>query len=293
MIEGPILITGANGQLGWELRRSVPEGVEAHFLGRNDLDLTDQPAVGEWFDRLKPALVINAAAYTAVDKAEEEPGLAYAVNRDGAACLAEAGRAAGARMVQISTDFVFDGRKGRPYRPDDPVGPVGVYGASKLAGEQAVEDVLGDRALILRTAWVYSAHGGNFVKTMLRLMGEKESLSVVADQVGSPTWAAGLANAIWDAADKRLKGIHHWTDAGVASWYDFAVAIQEEALAIGLLKKAIPISPIRTEDYPTAAKRPPYSVLDRTETWEALGIEAMHWRGGLREMLAEVSRGIS
>ena len=282
-----VLLTGANGQMGWELQRTMPEGVQMLALDSAALDITDLQAVAALVARERPAVIINAAAYTAVDTAEMEPERARLVNGQGVACLAEAARAHGARLVQPSTDFVFDGSKSRPYEPADPPSPLGVYGASKLAGEEAVRRILGDDGLVIRTAWLYSAHGHNFVKTMLRLMGERQELRVVADQVGTPTWARGLAEAIWQLVRMGASGIHHWTDGGVASWYDFAVAIQEEALALGVLDRAIPILPIATSDYPTPAQRPAYSVLDKTATWAMLGGPAPHWRFQLRRMLHE------
>lgn len=290
-----ILLTGANGQLGWELQRTCPAHIELHAHDANTLDITDALAVRDAVQAIKPDWIINAAAYTAVDKAESETTLAYAVNRDGARHLAEAARAASAlnavsaRMVQVSTDFIFDGEQGHPYRPDAVPSPLGVYGASKLAGELAVRDTLGEHALILRTAWVYSAHGHNFVKTMLRLMKEREQLSIVADQVGSPTWAHGLAQAIWQATTINLNGTHHWTDAGTASWYDFAQAIHDEARALGLLERDCALHPIATADYPTPARRPGFSLLDKASTWQALHIsQPTHWRAQLRAMLIEL-----
>lgn len=289
-----ILLTGARGQLGWELQRTCPSSIELHAFDRAGLDLTQPEQVMDTVRAIQPQWIINAAAYTAVDKAESEPQLAYAVNRDGARHLAQSARVVGARMIQVSTDFVFAGRQGSPYLPSPLTGeggdaPLSTYGASKRAGELAVLEVLGDDALILRTAWVYSSHGHNFVKTMLRLMRERESLGVVADQIGSPTWAKGLALAIWRAIEKGLTGIHHWTDAGVASWYDFACAIFEEARALGLLERDMAIRPIPTSGYPTPARRPPYSVLDKTATWQALGIASpTHWRHQLRHMLREL-----
>jgi dTDP-4-dehydrorhamnose reductase len=187
----------------------------------------------------------------------------------------------------VSTDFVFDGTQSHPYLPTDRTNPLGVYGASKLAGEQLALAAYPEGLAIVRTAWLYSAFGNNFVTTMLRLMGERERLGVVADQVGTPTWTCGLAGALWQMCRVQPKGIHHWTDAGVASWYDFAVAIQEEGLACGLLAREIPIQPINTVDYPTSARRPAYSVLDKTETWAALGMTPPHWRVALRRMLLE------
>ena len=175
-----------------------------------------------------------------------------------------------------------------PYKPGDNTNPLGEYGKSKLAGELAVKSAL-PSAVIFRTAWVYSAFGANFVKTMLRLMAEREELSVVADQVGTPTWARGLAEAIWLAVEKpEMQGIYHWTDAGVCSWYDFAVAIAEEGLALGLLPAQPKVHPIPGSAYPTPAQRPAFSVLDKDSTWQALDTEGLHWRVQLRSMLQEL-----
>jgi dTDP-4-dehydrorhamnose reductase len=282
------LITGADGQLGWELQRTGPDGWQIIALPRTELDITDSKAVASVFARLRPDLVINAAAYTGVDTAESEKDKAHGVNASGAAHIARAAEESGASLIHLSTDFVFDGTKSQPYLPGEKPNPVSVYGMSKLLGEQAVMAATGNKALILRTGWVYSSHGSNFVKTMLQLMREKEEISVVADQVGTPTWARGIAEVIYRFADKPgIHGIYHWTDAGVAGWYDFAVAIQEEAYRLGILPSLIPIIPIRTEEYPTAAKRPPYSVLDKTATWKILGCPASHWRKSLRLMLKE------
>ena len=237
---------------------------------------------------LRPSVVINAAAYTAVDRAESEQAAAFAVNADGPGHLARACAGLGARLIHVSTDFVFSGNACHPYQPADPTGPVSVYGESKLAGEQQVREALGEQSVIVRTAWVYSRVGHNFVKTMLRLMAERDSLSVVADQVGTPTWARGLAEALWRIVDKpEIAGTLHWTDAGVASWYDFAVAIAEEAHAQGLLARPVAVKPIATADYPTPAARPAWSVLDKTASWQQLGCDGMHWREALRAMLAD------
>jgi dTDP-4-dehydrorhamnose reductase len=283
-----VLITGADGQVGWELQQTGPADVEIIALRRADLDITDLSAVRSVMQQLQPDLVINAAAYTAVDKAEEEADKAYGVNEDGAANIARAVEDCSARLIHLSTDFVFDGNQFEPYLPEDEPKPTGVYGASKLQGERAVVAETMGRAVVLRTAWVYSVHGSNFVKTMLRLMAERDELKIVADQVGTPTWAKELAKAIWLIADKTdMQGTYHWTDDGTASWYDFAVAIQEEARELGLLQKMIPVKPIKTEEYPTPAKRPPYSVLDKTSTCAALGYTPPHWRESLRRMLVE------
>ena len=281
-----VLITGANGQLGKELQVTAGPDIEVIALGRDQLDISNQQQVEQVLAEFGPQLVINAAAYTTVDKAEQEPEQAYQINRDGVANLALGCHKIQARLIHISTDFVFDGTQSTPYKPTDRVNPLGRYGESKYAGEQALQTSGLSNYLIVRTAWVYSSFGGNFVKTMLRLMADKDSLGVVADQIGTPTYARELARAIWKMAQQpELKGILHWTDAGVASWYDFAVAIQEEAIEQGLLAKPIPINPIGTDAYPTPAKRPAFSVLDKTETWSLLQCHAIHWRTRLRQML--------
>jgi dTDP-4-dehydrorhamnose reductase len=283
------LITGANGQLGWELQRTSPDDWRLIALNHAELDITDSTAVAAAFQKHQPDLVINTAAYTAVDKAENEKDKAYAVNMQGAANIVKAAKNSGARLIHISTDFIFDGRKSQPYLTGDKPNPINAYGASKLQGEEAVLHETKNRALILRTGWVYSSHGSNFVKTMLNLLAQREEISVVADQIGTPTWARSLARAIYNFADMpEAQGIYHWTDAGIASWYDFAVAIQDEAHRLGILQGLIPVIPIRTEDYPTAAKRPPYSVLDKTAAWQTLGYTASYWRVSLRRMLEEV-----
>jgi dTDP-4-dehydrorhamnose reductase len=190
-------------------------------------------------------------------------------------------------LIHISTDFVFDGSASQPYKPDAATAPLGEYGRSKRAGELAVQSVL-PQALILRTGWVYSRYGSNFVKTMLRLMSERDDLAVVADQVGTPTWAHGLAEAVWAcAARPQLSGIYHWSDAGVCSWYDFAVAICEEAFALGLLASTVKIRPITALEYPTPAHRPAYSVLDKTNSWRDFALAGVHWRQQLRAMLED------
>lgn len=276
-----ILVTGAGGQLAGALERLAGPDREIVALGADRLDITDAAAVERTVGAVRPEAIVNAAAYTAVDRAESEPDAARAVNADGAGHLARAATRHGASLVQVSTDFVFAGDLGRPYRPDDATGPLSVYGRTKLEGERAVRDAAPDAAII-RTAWVYAASGKNFLLTMLRLMGERGSVRVVADQVGSPTAVDGLAAACVRAAEGRLGGTWHWTDAGVASWYDFAVAIAEEGLAAGLLRSLPEVAPIRTEDFPTPARRPPYSVLDKTSTLAAFGLPVRHWRDGLR-----------
>ncbi|MEW6502024.1 MAG: dTDP-4-dehydrorhamnose reductase [Thermodesulfobacteriota bacterium] len=282
-----VLLTGAAGQLGWEMQRTVPQGVTLLAMDSAGLDITDAAAVRSLVAEERPRVIVNAAARTAVDRAESEPERARLVNGLGAANLAEAAREQDAFLVQLSTDFVFDGKSSRPYGPADTPAPLGVYGASKLDGEVAVQRISGERSAIVRTSWLYSSHGHNFVKTMLRLMEERNEVRVVADQIGTPTWAGGLAAAVWQIAGRTLPGIHHWSDGGVASWYDFAVAIQEEGMSLGLLGRAIPVLPITTAEYPAQARRPSYSVLDKTATWALLGGPAPHWRVQLRRMLHE------
>ncbi|MEY3703945.1 MAG: hypothetical protein RLZZ561_1565 [Pseudomonadota bacterium] len=276
------LITGVNGQLGKALLADAPAGWTCVPLDRAALDLSDPEAIARMVDTEQPDLVLNAAAYTAVDRAESEPELAHAINASAPAAFSKALGNAG-RLVQVSTDFVFDGARGHAYLPDDVRNPQSVYGVSKAAGE----DAAGDKAIVVRTSWVYAVGGANFVRTMLRLMRERDELRVVADQIGSPTWAKGLAAAIWDLALKDATGIWHHRDAGIASWYDFAVAIAEEAHAVGLLDRIPAIHPIASSEYPTPARRPAFSVLDVTATREALGDVSTHWRSNLRTMLKE------
>ncbi|WMS91285.1 dTDP-4-dehydrorhamnose reductase [Pseudoalteromonas sp. HL-AS1] len=293
-----ILVTGKNGQLGSELQKTCPSNVELICFGSKELDISNAEQVNELLITHSPDIVINAAAYTAVDKAETDTDTAYAVNKLAAANLASTCKHINARLIHISTDFVFDGTSTMPYTASDATNPLGVYGASKLAGEQAINEILGSQATIVRTAWVYSVFGNNFVKTMLRLMAGKEQLGIVGDQVGTPTWAAGLANMLWALVAKasseqvlnteNTATILNWTDAGVASWYDFAVAIQELAIEQGLLTKSIPISAIPAASYPTPAKRPAFSVLNKAQTEEISGVKTVHWRAQLKEMLTEL-----
>ena len=282
-----VLVVGAGGQLGQELQRTSGPDIECLPMTRAQLDIADLAVVTQCLAAVAPQLVINAAAYTAVDKAESEVDAAQRGNVAGPLALAQACAQQGVRLIHISTDFVFDGSASQPYKPDAATAPLGEYGRSKRAGELAVQSVL-PQALILRTGWVYSRYGSNFVKTMLRLMNERDDLAVVADQVGTPTWAHGLAEAVWaSAARPQLSGIYHWSDAGVCSWYDFAVAICEEALALGLLARTVKIRPITALEYPTPAHRPAYSVLDKTDSWRDFALAGVHWRQQLRAMLED------
>ena len=282
------LITGARGQVGRLLLETRPADMEAVALTHLDLDIANARAVSECILRERPELIINAAAYTAVDRAESEPEAARVINAEGPANLACAAKDIGARLIHISTNFVFDGKASTPYRPDAPTNPLSVYGKTKREGEVAVVQLLGARAAIVRTAWVYAAHGANFMHTMLRVMRARGEVRVVADQVGTPTCARSLAHALWHiAARQEIHGTHHWTDAGVASWYDFAVAIAEEGAQLGLLPPTVSVTAIATEEYPTPARRPPYSVLDK-RTLTSIGLMARHWRYRLREVMKEL-----
>ena len=284
------LITGGGGQLARALVDSAPDGTEVVAPDRQALDITDEAAFIALLDREQPDLIVNAAAYTAVDRAEEEAAAAHRINGAAPTMMARLAAARGIRLVHVSTDFVFDGTASRAYRPSDPTNPIGIYGASKLAGEAGVA-AAGGNALIVRTAWVYAAGGRNFLETMLRLMAERDELKVVHDQIGTPTHAVSLAAALWRMAVTGERGIVHYTDAGVASWYDFAVAIAEEAEAAGLPIKASRILPIATEDYPTPARRPAFSLLDKADGWALAGGPARHWRVELRDAIARRRKG--
>jgi dTDP-4-dehydrorhamnose reductase len=284
------LIIGATGQLARALQHSTPQGVRAVALSRADYDLADSPALYRQLDGHTPDVLINATAYTAVDQAESDPQAAFAANAEAVGVMAEACEQRAIKFVHVSTDYVFDGSAGRPYRPADAANPLSVYGLSKLEGERRIAARPGLDWRVIRTAWVYSAAGRNFVLTMLRLFRERTVVKVVADQVGAPTSADSLATCVWAAARTGGEsGILHFTDAGVASWYDFAVAIYEEARALGLIQQEVVIMPIATEQYPTPARRPTYSVLDTRATLEQLGLQPVHWRTNLRKILKELA----
>ena len=273
-----VLVTGAHGQLGSELN-FVSSLLESHsftFVSRQDLDISDESAVRNLFAAHKFDVLINAAAYTAVDKAETDSDNAYKINLDAVGLLATVCKQHGCKFIHISTDFVFEGNQAHPLKEDDAVNPTGVYGASKLAGEELALQNNSD-SLIIRTSWVYSSFGNNFVKTILRLCKERESLNVVFDQVGTPTYARDLAQAIIDIIQQPdwKPGIYHYSNEGVASWYDFAVAICDIA---GLKTK---LGPIESYQYPTPAVRPKYSVLNKKKFKDTFGIQIPYWRDSL------------
>ena len=281
-----IIVIGKSGQLAWELSQLVSPEHEIACLGRIHIDLQNLAAITECLQQQKTEGVINASAYTAVDKAESDVDNAYALNAKAVDNLAQACKTLSVPFVHISTDFVFHGDKGVPYIPDDEIQPLGVYGASKAQGEQLITKVYPERSCIIRTSWVYSTHGNNFVKTMLHLMRTKPELGVISDQIGTPTYAKGLAAACVASLTGNVNGIHHYTDTGVASWFDFAVAIQRLGFELGLLDKIIPIKPITTAQYPTPAKRPHYSVLDKSSLANALPkLTFSHWQTQLHTMM--------
>lgn len=283
-----VLVLGAGGQVARAVIGVMSGAHELIVKTRADLDIADAGALDRAFAQAKPDWIVNGAAYTAVDLAEDERARAAAINDSAVGAVAAAAARARARLLHLSTDFVFDGASNRAYLPADEPNPLGVYGATKLAGERrALEG--GCAALVLRTAWVYAAVGKNFVLTMLKLMREREQVRVVSDQIGTPTWATGIASAIRDLLELNAPaGIYHWTDLGLASWYDFAVAIQDEALERGLLPRAVAIVPIATSEYPTRARRPAFSVLDSRATRALVSAPAVHWRHNLRMMLDEL-----
>lgn len=283
-----VLITGGKGQLAASLVDTLPDTVRVFVPDQSDFDLTEPEMMRDVIGENVPECIINTAAYTAVDEAESDPDAAYAVNSEGAAKLAELCADTGIRLVQVSTDYVFDGNSSRPWKPDDQPRPLGVYGASKARGETRIREHLPE-ATVVRTAWLYSRYGSNFVKTMLGLLGDRNELSVVDDQIGAPTWAANLARVLWYFALHPEAGTFHYTDAGVASWYDFATAIAEEGAALGLLENPARVMPTDTASFQRPAQRPAFSVLDCRSTRAYTGIAPIHWRAALRRMLGEIA----
>lgn len=284
-----ILLAGGSGQLAQELQPILLSSGEVIAVDRTRLDLSRPESIRQAMAEIQPDLVVNAGAYTAVDKAESEPELANAVNGIAPGILAEECEKLGASLIHFSTDYVFDGSHGSAYLETDSTNPLGTYGKSKLAGEEAIRQA-GNRHIIIRTAWVYGNGGkGNFVKTMLRLGKEREEIRVVADQIGSPTWTRDLAEAISQIIPllgSETFGTYQYTNSGVCSWYDFAIAIFEEAAKLGLPLKVQRVIPITTSEYPTPAKRPAFSVLSTVKISALLGTHPPHWRQGLRQMLA-------
>jgi dTDP-4-dehydrorhamnose reductase len=285
-----VMLIGANGQVTTELQQRLRSKVDLHVLGSRDLDLTHPEAIREKVRALRPGLIINPAAHTAVDKAETERDLAFAINATAPGVLAEEAKALGAPLIHYSTDYVFDGSHTAPYVETDPTAPLGVYGQSKLAGEQAIE-AAGGQHLILRTSWVYAAHGRNFLLTMQRLLQERPELKIVADQIGAPTWAGSIASSTvqlierWQAGQAGAWGVYHLTNSGETSWFGFAQAIGEHLRAAG--KPCASLVPIASSEYPTPAKRPLNSRLNCGRLQAEWGVTQAPWQTALLECLAQ------
>ena len=306
-----VLLLGANGQLGrtfldhgglaarGELIAASRDGALTGGSHGEIADLADPASLSALLDRVRPDLIINAAAYTAVDRAEQEEALATRVNGEAMGVIGSWAAAHGALVIHYSTDYVFDGCQSQPYAVDAPTGPVNAYGRSKLAGEQALRESGADH-LIFRTAWVYAAHGHNFLRTMLRLGAERDELRVVADQHGAPTDTGLIADVTlaaldrWQQADagqrKQLNGTYHLVASGATTWHGFAMAIFSEAVADGLLERVPRVLPIASDAFPTPARRPAWSLLDNTLLCARFGVELPDWRDGLRNVIAKMAR---
>jgi dTDP-4-dehydrorhamnose reductase len=284
------LIIGGTGQLGTALQRSVPSGCTVIAPPRSTLDLEHGASIETGVREAKPDLIILAGGFTDVEAAERQPALAMRINGDGTAHVAEAAARHGARLIAVSSDYVFDGRARTPYKPDAPTNPLSAYGRSKLQGEREALSRT-PASVVLRTAWLYGPTGRNFVRTMFSRMATGTPVRVVNDQTGSPTSTASVARVIWRAAERPdVTGVHHLTDSGSASWYDFAVAIGAEATAAGILSAVPDVVAIASTEYSSAAPRPAYSVLDTSITTAALAVQATPWRDALRDVVREISR---
>jgi dTDP-4-dehydrorhamnose reductase len=283
-----ILITGSYGQLGRSLQDTVLGRFDVVPVDVDKIDIANQSQLFPFIDELRPDGIINAAAYTNVEKAETEREKAYEINCQGVENLAIAAKRFDIPIVHVSTDYVFDGKSYKPYRPEDETNPLNVYGQSKLAGEQKLLEIYSEKAYIVRTAWLYSRYGGNFVKTMLRLMNERYVLKVIDDQIGTPTSATTLAKTLWLLLEKQADyGIYHCTDSGVASWYDFAAAIYEIGTLYNMIDKDVNIIPISQTEYPSQVTRPQFSVLEKKKTWEAIG-NGEYWKNVLKWELKQI-----
>jgi dTDP-4-dehydrorhamnose reductase len=280
-----VLVTGGKGQLA-SCIKDISNGLIDYrfiYVDYDELDITKKEEVNSFFKEENISYCINCAAYTAVDKAEEEKEIARSINCDGARNLAEACNQYNAKLIQISTDFVFDGKQSFPYRETDKVNPISVYGTTKLQGELAIARVL-EKHIIIRTSWLYSEHGNNFLKTMIRLGKDRDELRVIFDQIGTPTYAGDLATILVKIIREDIKkyGTYHYSNEGVASWYDFAKSIFDES------GTEVKLKPIKTEDYLTLAKRPAYSLMDKTKIKETFQIEIPYWRDSLKKSLCKL-----
>ena len=278
-----VVITGAEGQLATELLHTIPKGVDAFGLSIDQCDITCTENVVETFNSISPNIVINTAAWTDVDGAESNVDASFLVNEAGARNIAMWATKNNAYLIHISTDFVFDGKSDTPYLPTDTPCPINVYGESKLAGETAVQDVIPDNSLIVRTAWLYSQHGHNFLNTMLRLFSERDEVRVVNDQIGSPTWARDLANAIWSTLETKPTGIAHWVNGGEASWFDFASAIYTKGLKLEIVKKSVSIIPVSTSEWAAVAHRPNRCILSLVSS--SIPYPSQYWGNALSDSM--------
>ncbi len=294
-----ILLTGSEGQLGRALISYKPNNFELIAKSKKDLDITNDQECITTISKEKPKWVINASAYTLVDQAEINHQAAFSVNSNGIKNLAKAMKKLGGNLLHFSTDFVFSGNQSKPYTPDQKANPINIYGKSKARGENALQESLNktNQGIILRTSWLIGSVGRNFALTILKSHKEQENISVVCDQIGSPTSTSSLARASWKLIQLKesasinniqIPNIYHYSDAGIASWYDLAIAIGEISEELGLIKKAAKVIPIPSSCYPTKALRPTFSVLDCSSTYQLLGLEPLHWRSSLYELLQEL-----
>ena len=282
------VILGKDGQLGLDLQYTAPTAVSISAYGHDMFDIRDSTSIATIIEAEKPNVIINAAAYTDVDRAELEPSIAFEVNAQGPLNVANVAKKNYSRLLHLSTDYVFDGNSSKPYRPGDKVNPLNIYGQSKLLGEQNLLQVGGTDVQIVRTSGIYSKHGRNFVKSILSKAQSQKDIRVVADQISSPTWSRNLAYGIWALLNRQIATrIVHLTDSGSASWYEFACAICEKAISLGIVKNGLTLSPVASEDHPRAATRPAFSVLDNTQTQELLDHVGESWRTGLHNMLTD------
>lgn len=281
-----VLLTGCNGQLGTECQRIVPVDCSLIAVGRDQVDLGQPDQIAKLIREVQPDVILNTAAWTAVDLAESQEEEAFAVNATAVEAMAETAASIGARLINVSTDYVFSGHGKVPWQESDPVAPLNAYGRTKLAGEQAVAAHLGERGHSVRTSWLYGRNGNNFVRTMLNLMQAGRSLKVVEDQLGSPTWAGGLAAALWALADaESAPPILHFTDGGIASWFDFATEIRACGIANNLDLQASSVHPCPSTEYPTPAARPSWSPMHFSDSWHDLGIRQSTWQDALHHAL--------
>ena len=296
-----VLITGSEGQLGSTLNFLKPKNIQIINTNRENFDLTNGSQISKFIFKHNPDWIINSGAYTAVDEAEKEPEKVFATNSDSVKIIAETLKKTRGKILQIGTDFVFDGKNNKPYTPYEKTNPLGIYGLSKLKGEEYIKQIFNDpnKAVILRTSWLMGNIGNNFALKMLKLHKEKKHLNIVADQIGSPTNVMSLAKTCWEIilftgnwgnyASSKIP-IMHWCDSGIASWYDIAVAVGEIGIELGLIDNMAEVNPIKSIHYPTPAKRPTFSVLDNDLTQEFLNLKSIHWRKSMVNFLKLVDK---